>query len=111
MSGVTILDDGLGNTKSVLRAFESIGVRARLCADPDQVRQAERLALPGVGAFGDGVAAFPEQPSDVLAQVRYGDQLLTAAVARDNVVGVQFHPEKSGAKGIALLRAFVGTST
>lgn len=58
MSDVKILDYWLGNTKSVLRAFESLGVGARLCADPDQVRQAERLVLPGGGTFGDGMAAL-----------------------------------------------------
>lgn len=57
-------------------------------------------------------AIFEEALHDWMdARVRYGDLSLTAAVARDNVVGVQFHPEKSGVTGIALLRAFVGTST
>ena len=41
----------------------------------------------------------------VIATAEYGPEL-TAAVARDNVMGVQFHPEKSGAVGLNILRAF-----
>lgn len=42
---------------------------------------------------------------DLLATAEYGPEL-TAAVARDNVMGTQFHPEKSGAVGLNILRAF-----
>ena len=41
----------------------------------------------------------------VIATAEYGPEL-TAAVARENVMGVQFHPEKSGPVGLAILRAF-----
>ena len=41
----------------------------------------------------------------VIAQTEYG-AMLTAAVARDNVCGAQFHPEKSGAVGLRILGAF-----
>ena len=41
----------------------------------------------------------------VIATAEHGPEL-TAAVARDNVMGVQFHPEKSGAVGLAILAAF-----
>ncbi|MCR8643337.1 imidazole glycerol phosphate synthase subunit HisH [Paenibacillus sp. N1-5-1-14] len=46
------------------------------------------------------------QPSDLLASTDYG-QPVTAIVGRDNVYGMQFHPEKSGELGIRLLRNFV----
>ncbi|MBQ8858731.1 MAG: imidazole glycerol phosphate synthase subunit HisH, partial [Clostridia bacterium] len=44
----------------------------------------------------------------VIATAEYGAPL-TAAVAKDNVMGCQFHPEKSGAVGLAILRAFCET--
>jgi imidazole glycerol-phosphate synthase subunit HisH len=56
------------------------------------------------------VHSFHARPADesVVAGVcAFGSIPLTAAVARDNVVGVQFHPEKSQSAGLELLRAFV----
>ena len=55
---VTVVDYGLGNLFSVARALESQGASVRLAADAESVRAADRLVLPGVGAFGDGMAGL-----------------------------------------------------
>ena len=45
----------MGNLRSVEKALESVGGRPRISADPEAVKNAERLILPGVGAFGDAM--------------------------------------------------------
>ncbi|KQY84904.1 imidazole glycerol phosphate synthase subunit HisH [Brevundimonas sp. Root1423] len=52
MTEVTVLAYGAGNVASVRFALERLGATVRLTADPDEVAQAERLILPGVGAAG-----------------------------------------------------------
>jgi len=65
---IAIIDYGSGNLRSAAKAFERAGRDAGLVADvlvtsdPDAVRAAERIVLPGVGAFGDcraGLNAIP----------------------------------------------------
>ena len=49
---VTIIDYGIGNLRSIEKAFERVGAEVVRTDDPQAVRDAERLVLPGVGAFG-----------------------------------------------------------
>jgi len=192
---VAVIKLGVGNTASVMFALERLGANALLTSDPAQVREAERVILPGVGAAGaamrllnqsgmaDVLRAFArpllgiclgqqvlydrseegdavglgllpgtvlaleptrERPSPhmgwsalrivqenpLLEGVRSGDYAyfvhsyacpadanaiaegeygaaFAAAVARDNVFGCQFHPERSGAVGARILRNFL----
>lgn len=55
---LTIVDYGSGNLRSVQKAFERCGTSASITSDPDVVAAAERLVLPGVGAFGDAMKAL-----------------------------------------------------
>lgn len=52
---IAIVDYGMGNLHSVLRRVEKLGYRAVLTSSPDEVAQAEKIILPGVGAFGSGI--------------------------------------------------------
>ena len=51
-SDVSVLDYGIGNLLSVTRAFAAIGATPRLITSPGEVASAERLVVPGVGAYG-----------------------------------------------------------
>lgn len=202
-----IIDYGSGNLASALKAFQRMGAEVNagpvlLTADPDQVARADRIVLPGVGAFADchqGLHAVPGMveaiqtrtaqgtpflgicvgmhlmatrglehgetpgfdwihgdvvplaPNDpdlkiphmgwnelsvtdhpVLAGIRTGDhayfvhsyhlrprnpehrlahtahgEMVTAMVGRGNLVGTQFHPEKSQATGLRLIANFL----
>jgi len=46
----------MGNLRSVQKAFEHLGYTAEITQDPDAIAQAERVVLPGVGAFGAAMA-------------------------------------------------------
>jgi len=202
---IGLIDYGMGNLHSVAKALERAGGRVRFVRAPEEIKDCERIVLPGVGAFrdcigtlqksgmdealGEGIGAgmpylgiclgmqalmdrsfefgecdgmgiipgevvrfpdsfpprglkiphmgwndvlLPEQahpvletlrnqqcyfvhsyycvPSDkvhTLAQCNYGDIRFACATGRDNIIGVQFHPEKSQAAGLALLEAFL----
>ena len=202
---VAIVDYGVGNLFSLSSSLVAIGAEAVVTSDADVLRAADKIILPGVGAFGDAAAKLRESglgdvvveearkgkpimgiclgmqllleksyeygeheglglikgeirpiadviPADlkiphigwnslhfgkskhplfryleegdcvyfvhsfygthcdesVIATAEYGVPL-TAAVASGNVCGCQFHPEKSGRVGLAILRAFCET--
>ena len=130
---VAIVDYGVGNLFSLQSSFQAIGAPSVVTSDPEVLLSADRVVLPGVGAFGDAADRLRQSGLDatvkaVAAQgtpllgICLGMQLLldrsfefalaeygapiTAAVARGNVMGCQFHPEKSGPVGLSILRAF-----
>lgn len=53
---ITIVDYGMGNLRSVQKAFERVGTAAVIASKPREVAAAEQLVLPGVGAFRDAIA-------------------------------------------------------
>lgn len=52
---LSIIDYGMGNLRSVQKAFEKLGSSAEIVTRPEQVRAARKLVLPGVGAFRDAI--------------------------------------------------------
>lgn len=58
MSSTIIIDYGMGNLRSVQKAFERIGEDARISSSATEIATADRLVLPGVGAFRDAIGAL-----------------------------------------------------
>lgn len=59
-----IVDYDAGNLRSVQRACKEVGLEAQICADPDQLRRAERVIFPGVGAAGSAMRSLTERGLD-----------------------------------------------
>jgi imidazole glycerol-phosphate synthase subunit HisH len=58
---IVIVDYQMGNLRSVQKAFERVGFSATISSDPARITQAEKLVLPGVGAFGDAMAELRQR--------------------------------------------------
>jgi glutamine amidotransferase len=100
---IAVVDYGVNNLASVVRALGAGGHAAQLTSDPDQVRKADRVLVPGVGNFGQG--------SRTLASTGLGEAVRDVATAGRPVMGIclglQLFFERSeeapDARGMALL--------
>jgi len=104
MADVVIVDSGVANLASITSAFRRLGASVTVTGDAQQVREATRVVLPGVGAFGAGIAAL---------RARRIDAAITAAVAdRTPLLGVclgmqmlcEASEETPEARGLGLIR-------
>lgn len=104
---IAVVDYGVNNLKSVVRALGASGRAAILTTDPDAVRRADRVLLPGVGNFGRAAAN--------LAQTGLGEAVREVAAAGRPVMGICLglqlffarSEEAPGVEGLGLLRGQV----
>jgi len=107
MAQVAIIDYGVGNIRSVEKAFAATGCEAVVSSDENVLKRAERLVLPGVGAFGACMEALCDRGFDQLVRekVSGGTPLLGVCV------GMQMLFEESEefglTTGLGLLRGRV----
>lgn len=100
---IAVVDYGVNNLASVVRALAAGGHQASLTNDPEEVRRAERILVPGVGNFGQG--------SRTLAATGLGEAVREAATAGRPVMGIclglqlffETSEEAPDARGMALL--------
>lgn len=57
---IAIIDYGMGNLKSVQKAFIAMGLNAKIIQDPEQILKADKVVLPGVGAFRDAITTLEQ---------------------------------------------------
>lgn len=104
---IAIIDYGAGNIKSVEKAFRFIGQKCIVTADKDILLGAEKVVLPGVGAFGDAMEKLTSQGLDETIRqiVSKGTPLLGICL------GLQLLFEESdeapGVKGLGILKGKV----
>lgn len=101
---IVIVDYGMGNIASIRNMLAKLGHSATLTADPDVAFQAERLILPGVGAFDQAVRALAESGLDRAVRARFeesdnpllgvclGMQLLTEGSEEGQLPGLGLVP-------------------
>ena len=88
---IAVVDYGVGNLFSLRSSLRFIGAESCVTADPETLRQADKLILPGVGAFGDAAAKLRQSGLDqvVIAEAKQGKPL------RGICLGMQLLFEKS----------------
>src|SRR3989338_1714826 len=104
---IIVVDYGMGNLRSVSKALESLGAAVRVSSDPQELARAQKVILPGVGAFP---AAMRELTARKLVEP------ITAAIAKDTpylgiCLGLQLlfetSEEGAGAAGLGVLKGAV----
>jgi imidazole glycerol-phosphate synthase subunit HisH len=78
MKPIVIIDYGMANLRSVQKAFEKLGHAAQITGDPNAVVAADKVVLPGVGAFQDAIGRLRETGLDkaICRHIRAGRQFL-----------------------------------
>lgn len=93
---IAIVDYGMGNLRSIANALDYLGITNEITSDPQRLRQADRLILPGVGAFGAAMESLRErrlrEPLD--EEVRRGKPILGICL------GMQLLAERSSEGGL-----------
>ena len=107
MSDVVIVDSGVANLASIAGAFRRLGASLVVTADPMVVRDASRIVLPGVGAFGAGMTALRSRGLDTVIR----DVASRGSPILGICLGMQMLCEASEeAPGVAGLSVIAGTS-
>jgi glutamine amidotransferase len=65
---IAIIDYQMGNLRSVQKAFERVGHAAAITSDPQTLEKADRIVLPGVGAFADAISELRRR--DLIEPIR-----------------------------------------
>lgn len=104
---IAIIDYGAGNLRSVKNALDFLGAESKITSDADEILSADKVILPGVGAFGDAMASLNKSGlADVVLEIaEKGTPLLGICL------GLQLMFEESeeteGVKGLGLFKGRV----
>jgi glutamine amidotransferase len=105
---IAVLDYGMGNLRSVEKALEHVGVTATITNDAGEVRSADGLILPGVGAFPRAMERVRELGLDELIAERRGEGVAILGICLGLQLLFEASTELGGADGLGLLDGPVG---
>src|SRR2546423_539126 len=104
---IAILDYDMANLRSVQKGFEHVGAQAQIISSPQEVEKAEKLVLPGVGAFADAVRTLRERKlvEPILEHIERGKPLLGICLGLQMLFDVDY--EDGEHRGLGVLRGKV----
>lgn len=103
MSRVAVLDYGMGNLRSVEKALERVGAEAAVTRDHDAIRTADRIVLPGVGAFPKAMERIREYGLDAVLRERVEAHVPVLGICLGMQLLFERSEELGGADGLGLL--------
>lgn len=108
MTRIAVLNYGMGNLRSVEKAFERIGAEVELTGDAEAARAADGVVLPGVGAFPAAVRRVRELGLDELVAERVEAGVPVLGICLGLQLLFESSSEGEGAEGLGLLAGEVG---
>lgn len=104
---ITVIDYDAGNLHSVANALSAIGADYKVSRDPEDIRRADRIFLPGVGSFGDAMDSLSRRglTEPLTEAVRCGTPFLGICLGYQLLF--EGSEESPGCSGLSLLKGYV----
>lgn len=100
---IAIVDYGMGNRRSVEKAFEHIGASVTISSDHDRLRAAAGLVVPGVGAFPRGMSNLRELGLDELLRERLAHGTPVLGICLGMQLAFERSTEQGGTQGLGVI--------
>ena len=99
---IVIVDYGMGNLRSVQKGFERVGAEAHISGDPELLSRADKIVLPGVGAFQDAMRELEQRRlvEPLVAAVKQGTPFLGICLGLQLLFDVSFEGEECRGLGV-----------
>jgi imidazole glycerol-phosphate synthase subunit HisH len=103
VSTVAVIDYGMGNRRSVEKAFEHVGAEVRVTGDHERIRAADAVVVPGVGAFPEAMRRLASSGLDGVIRERAGEGTPVLGICLGMQLLFDASAEHEGAAGLGLL--------
>ncbi len=99
---IAIVDYGMANLRSVQKAFAEVGCNARIVSRPEEIDQADKIVLPGVGAFQDAVATLrsKELAEPIVQNIKKGKPFLGICLGLQMLFDVGYEDGEHAGLGV-----------